>query len=68
MSQEQPRREEAEQEHEPVKQEKDVSNVQESSLARKKAVSESIGAQVLNYSTPCLLLYIFIKFLLCFIL
>lgn len=42
MSQEQPRREEAEQEH------KSIKDVQESSLARKKAVAESIGGQVLN--------------------
>ncbi|CAN4111241.1 unnamed protein product [Withania somnifera] len=45
MSQEQPRREEAEQEHESVKQE-EVSEVQGSSLARKKAVAEFIGGQI----------------------
>ncbi|KAK6804838.1 hypothetical protein RDI58_002622 [Solanum bulbocastanum] len=46
MSQEQPRREEAEQEHESIKPEENVKDVQESSLARKKAVAESIGGQV----------------------
>ncbi|XP_060218089.1 late embryogenesis abundant protein 47-like [Lycium barbarum] len=46
MSQEQPRREEAEQEHESVKHE-DVVDVQ-GSLARKRAVAESIGGQVLG--------------------
>ncbi|XP_059312181.1 late embryogenesis abundant protein 47-like [Lycium ferocissimum] len=46
MSQEQPRREEAEEEHASVKQE-DVVDVQ-GSLARKRAVAESIGGQVLG--------------------
>ncbi|MCD7456363.1 hypothetical protein HAX54_031443 [Datura stramonium] len=49
MSQEQPKREEAEEEHEheSIKQE-DVSNVQESPLSRKRAVADSIGGQVLG--------------------
>ncbi|PHT41248.1 Late embryogenesis abundant protein D-34 [Capsicum baccatum] len=44
MSQEQPRREEAEQENESAKQE----DVQRSSLARKKVVADSIGGQALD--------------------
>ncbi|CAN4108637.1 unnamed protein product [Withania somnifera] len=47
MSQEQPRREEAEQEHESIKKE-DMSDIQGSSPARKKAVADSIGGQILG--------------------